>query len=104
MSWNFSVAGTDGRPCLHYEDSGSDLTLVVGNQTVSETLYGNVGIRITCPDGTSVENANALDLLDCPDFIEVLPGLAWSSTDTFVSTTLTGTGSTSLVLFSCSKS
>jgi len=103
MSWDFTINGANGRPCLHYQDTATGLTLVVGNQTVSETMYGTLGVRITCPDGTSVQTANATNLLGCPGGLVVLPGLQWSSSDTFVTTTLLGTGNTTLQLFDCRK-
>jgi hypothetical protein len=100
-AWNFTIADANGQSCLRYQDANTALTLVVSGQTVSETAYGSMGIRITCPNGTSVQTANALNLLSCPNAFDVLPGIGWSSTDTFVSTTLTGTGNTSLALFDC---
>jgi hypothetical protein len=44
-----------------------------------------------------------LNLLSCPNAFDVLPGLAWSSSDTFVAAQLTGTGPTMVGLFDCSK-
>jgi hypothetical protein len=103
MSWNFTINDANSQPCLHYGDANTGLTLTVSGQTVTESLYGSVGMRITCPDGTSVQTANALNLLSCPDALDVLPGLIWSSSDTFVTAQLTGTGTTSVGLFDCSK-
>lgn len=104
MTWNFSINDANGQLCFRYVDNGNSLVMSVGSQTVTEGSSGGLGIKITCPDGTSVQTKNALNLLSCPDtgFLG-LPGLAWSSSDTFVSTTLTGTGSTTLSLFDCSK-
>jgi len=103
MAWNFTIDDANAQPCLHYQDTSTGLTLSVGIETVTESLYGSVGMRITCQDGTSVQTANALALLNCPDPLGVLPGLIWSSSDTFVTAQLTGTGATSVGLFDCSK-
>src|SRR6185436_8762229 len=103
MSWDFTINGANGRACLHYQDTATGLTLVVGNQTVSESLYGSLGMRITCPDGTSVQTANATSLLSCPGGFFILPGLEWATSDTFVTTSLLGTGDSLLQLFDCRK-
>jgi hypothetical protein len=85
------------------------LKLVVGDQTVTERTSG-LGISISCPDGTSVGNPNALQLLSCDadggSFFGGLPGGAWSWTDTSVIFGLISTSSMSsseLQVFDCSK-
>jgi hypothetical protein len=103
MTWNFGINDANSQPCLHYVDNGNGVSLTVGSQVVSEGLTGGFGMRITCPDGSSVQTANALNLLSCPGGLNDLPGLAWSSSSTAVSSTLIGTGTTSLPLFDCSK-
>ena len=107
MKWNFTVTDSNGQPCLHYQDTGTALTLTVGAQTVKEGLSGNLGIFISCPDGTRVQNADALSLLNCPDAGLVdLPGLEWSSSGStppfFVSAGIIGTAGTSVPAFNCS--
>ncbi len=106
MTWNFSVTTGSGAACLAYQDDGNgNLTLNVQGQTVKETTPGGLGIALTCPDGTSYSNSNALNLFSCPDasFFTALPGSGWSDTSTSVSLTLTGVGGAygSLPIFSC---
>jgi len=103
LTWNFSIDDANGQLCLHYQDNGSTVGLTVVNQTVTESPTGGLGMKITCPDGTSVQTANALNLLSCPSGFTSLPGIGWSSSDTFISATITGTGDTGLPVFDCSK-
>jgi hypothetical protein len=77
---------------------------------VTERPSGGFGLSISCPDGTSYGNANALQLLSCDadggSFFGGLPGGAWSWTETTVNFGLISTSSTSsneLQLFDCSK-
>jgi hypothetical protein len=107
MKWNFTITDANGQACLHYADTGSALTLTVQGQTVTEGSSGGFGIQIHCPDGTTVGNSNAFDLFNCPDSGNIdLPGLVWSSSGSGsppfnLSTGLTGTGDSSVPLFSC---
>ncbi|HMF44417.1 MAG TPA: hypothetical protein VKQ32_27275 [Polyangia bacterium] len=111
MNWNFTVTDANGQACLHYQDTGNGLTLTVNGQTtVKEGLSGNVGISISCPDGTHVQTSNALNLFNCPDgsFTD-LPGLFWSSSPSgsappfYVSAGITGTGDSSVPAFNCTQ-
>jgi hypothetical protein len=108
-TWNFTISN-GGQACLHYEDMTTGLKLVVGTETVTSKPSGVLGLTVTCPDGASYGNPNALQLLSCDadggSFFGGLPGGAWSWTDTSVSFGLISTSSTSsteLLLFDCSK-
>jgi hypothetical protein len=108
--WNFTVS-MGGQPCLHYEDAqASGIKLTVAGQTVTEGVSGGVGLRVTCPDGTSYANANAFELLSCQGdggaTFGGLPGDAYSSTSTSVSLSLLSTStmsSSALPVFDCAK-
>ncbi len=108
-SWNFSVTGADGQPCLAYKnDTQGGITLTVQGQTVKQGASGGLGISLTCPDGTRYSNSNAFQLLSCPDagLLGGLPGETWSSSDTSVSLALLATttgGDGSLPVFNCQK-
>jgi hypothetical protein len=103
-TWNFTVAAS-GQTCLHYEQKANgDLSLTVGNQTFTEGASGAMGVRFTCPDGTSYVNANAFDLFSCPEGLNGMPGCGWSSSDSSVSFSLIGTsGSSGMPIFDCTK-
>ena len=63
--WNFTVE-TDGQPCLEFHEIGEDgFDLTVLGETVSERLNGR-GLELSCPDGSTFSNGNALELLSCP--------------------------------------
>lgn len=108
-TWNFTIAN-GATTCLHYEDTMAGLKLVVGDQTVTSRPSGGFGLSITCPDGMSYGNSNALQLLSCDAdagaTLGGLPGGTWSWTDTRVTFGLISTSSTSsseLQLFDCAK-
>lgn len=102
-TWNVTVTSA-GQTCLHYQETaGGDFSLTVGGQTFTTAATGAIGIRFTCPDGTSYANSNALNLLSCPGGFTAMPGSAWSSSDSSVSLTLTGMSSSDLPVFDCSK-
>ena len=63
MKWNFTITNS-GADCLHFE-STNGFKLVVSGHTVTEGRSGAAGIQISCPDGTTYANANALALLGC---------------------------------------
>jgi hypothetical protein len=103
-NWNFTVNDSTGAACLHYEETGASVKLVVNGQTVT---VGGSGLEETvhCPDGSSVKNSNALNLLSCPGSFGALPGHFIGYTDTSVSFGLVGMMDTStLSVFYCSKS
>jgi hypothetical protein len=110
-SGDFDVTITNGgQQCLHYKDNPTGFTLTVMGQTVTEGgSGGGFGLQITCPDGTSVSNPNALSLLDCGADAGAtfggLPGKATGWTDTSLSFSLIGASGTaaSAQVFSCSK-
>lgn len=108
-SWNFTVTGADGQPCLAYKDDPNvGITLTVQGQTVKETEPGGLSVAMACPDGTTYSNSNAFTLFSCPDagLFGGLPGDAWSSSDTSVSLGLMATSSGSdgsLPVFDCQK-
>jgi hypothetical protein len=99
--WNFTVNDVAGAACLHYEDSGTAMELVVGGQTVDVGGAGTT-MTITCPDGSSATTSNALNLLGCPN-LAGLPGSAYGFTDTSVSFSLIGTNTDALSVFSCRR-
>ena len=106
-SWNFSVTASDGTACLSYQETANGpFTLTVHGQTVKEAQSGQLGLGLTCPDGTTYSNSNALSLLSCGDggFLGALPGSAWSNSDSAVSFGLLSTSTTSsdeLQIFDC---
>jgi hypothetical protein len=99
--WNFTVNDVAGAACLHYEDSGAVMKLVVNGQTVTVTGAGT-GMTITCPDGSSAGTSNAINLLACPN-LAGLPGSGYGFSDTSVSLSLIGTNTDALPVFSCRK-
>jgi len=102
--WNFKVT-TGGQPCLHYEESSGGFELTVGADAVSEMVSGGDGIDLTCPDGTTYSNSNALALLSCPGgTFGDLPGNTTSSDSTSVTFGLINTGTpSSVTVFDCSR-
>ncbi|HEX8106766.1 MAG TPA: hypothetical protein VF516_03510 [Kofleriaceae bacterium] len=102
--WNFTVT-TGGQPCLHYEESAGGFELTVRADAVSEMISGAAGIDLTCPDGTTYSNSNALTLLDCPgSAFGDLPGNTTSSDSTSVTFGLINTGTpSSVTVFDCSR-
>jgi hypothetical protein len=103
-AWNFTIT-TGGTQCLHYEETSSGFDLVVGTDMVSEAVSGAAALSLTCPDGSTYSNANALDLLNCNgQFGGGLPGNATSDTSTSVTFSFIGTSSgTAVELFNCSR-
>ena len=89
QTWNFTVTASDGTTCLSYQETGTGaLTLTVARTDGErDAQSGQLGLGLTCPDGTSYSNSNALSLLSCRDggLFGALPGIGWSSTDTSVS-------------------
>jgi hypothetical protein len=106
--WNFTVRDSSGEPCLSYiDDANGGITLTVRGQTVKETPQGALGLKLSCPDGTSFANSNAFTIFSCPDagLLGDLPGAGWSYDATSVSLTLSGsaTQSSDQPVFSCRK-
>jgi len=106
--WNFLVRSSSGDPCLTYvDDANGGITLTVQGQTVKETQQGALGLKLSCPDGTSYANSNAFSILSCPDagLLDNLPGAGWSFDATSVSLTLSGsaTWGNDQPVFSCRK-
>ncbi len=102
--WNFTIT-TNGQPCLEYSDDDNGFVLTVGADTVSESLNGR-GLELSCPDGTSLGNSNALELLSCPDSnFGNLPGNTSSSGMTSVSFGLLNTNGSGEILdvFDCDR-
>jgi len=98
--WDFTVT-TNGVECLHYTDNNRGFELTVGADTVSEDVKGTTGLELTCPDGTTFGNSNALGLLSCPGTsFGDLPGNTTFSTDTSVHFGLINMG---LTIFDCSR-
>jgi len=98
MTWNFTVTTASGASCLAFQDNGSGgFVLTVQGQTVKETTPGGLGVALVCPDGTTYSNSNGFNLLNCSadGGSSVLPGDAWSSTDTAVSFSLLSAGTSS---------
>jgi len=102
--WNFTVNAPGGQTCLHYEETGggNSAKLVVGTQTVTIDFRG-LAMSIHCPDGSTVQNGNALNLLDCPGNIGALPGHFIGYSDTSVSFGLIGMSDPNVTvhLFDC---
>jgi hypothetical protein len=107
LLWSFTLTSA-GQPCLRYQDtSDASFKLTVQGMTFTEGAVG-FGLNVTCPNGMSFSNGNALDLLGCASdsgFLGGLPGKAWSSSDTSVSFELIN-GSSSAAgqsVFSCRR-
>jgi hypothetical protein len=107
-SWNFTVKTSAGTTCLAYQENSTGVfTLTVQGQTVKETTPGQLGIALSCPDGTAYSNSNGFSLLDCNDGGLLgggLPGSTWSDTSSSVSFGLLATSTTSSdeqVVFNC---
>lgn len=109
-AWNFTIT-KGGADCLHFENPSDGFKLVVGGHTVTEGRSGALGISVSCPDGTTATNANAINLLDCGAdggaSLGGLPGNVSSSFSTSssasVSVGLLGTSNDSLPLFDCQR-
>ncbi len=100
--WNFTIT-TDGQPCLAYSDGDGGFVLTSDAGTVRESLNGR-GLELSCPDGTTFSNPNALSLLSCPDSnFGNLPGNTSSSGVTSVSFGLLNTGENILDVFDCQR-
>lgn len=107
FNWNFTVTA-NGQTCMRFQETAAGgLTLTVGSQTFTQTTVGTLGIRFTCPDGTSYSNPNAFDLLNCPAGFEGMPGTGYSDTSTSANlsllSTASSTTSSSLPVFDCNK-
>jgi hypothetical protein len=100
-TWNFTVM-KNGVDCLHYEDSPAGFTLIVKGKTVRESVVG-FGLEISCPDGTTVDNANPIELLSCPSDggFGGVPGDSWSSGGTNLDFGLLGATSGMQSIFDC---
>jgi hypothetical protein len=105
-AWNFTIT-KGGADCLHFENPNDGFKLVVGGHTVTEGRSGPTGLSVSCPNGTTYVNTNALGLFNCgPDgglSIGGFPGDTSSSTSTSVSVGLLGTSNDSLPLFDCQR-
>lgn len=100
--WNFTITN-NGAPCLEYSDDDDGFVLTSSAGTVSESLDGRE-LEISCPDGTSFSNSNALELLSCPDSnFGNLPGNTSSSGSTSVQFGLLNTGEDILDVFECQR-
>lgn len=100
--WDFSVS-QGGELCLEFSEPGDGFVLSVGGNTVTETVSGQ-RLSLTCPDGTTFENSNALELLSCPNSsFGDLPGNTTSSGDNSVSFALLNTGADTLPIFDCAR-
>ncbi len=105
-AWNFTIT-KGGADCLHFENPNDGFKLVAGGHTVTEGRSGALGLSVSCPDGTTYTNSNALDLFNCDAdggaSLGGFPGNTWSSTSTSVSVGLLGTSNDSLPLFDCQR-
>jgi hypothetical protein len=100
--WQFTVT-SQGQTCLRVDGSPSSTFVVTSSEgTFTETTSG-VGLSITCSNGQSVSNSNALELLSCEGGLSAFPGTAWSGSDTSVSFTLLGATGGQQPVFFCSK-
>jgi hypothetical protein len=96
-----------GQTCVRYSETDSSMTVTVGDQVFEESSNG-VDMRVTCPDGSSYSNDNALDLLECRgDFLSslaIMPGYSLGSSDASVSFGFIGySEEQSLAVFSCRR-
>lgn len=100
--WNFTVESPEG-PCLAYEDDNRGFQLTVKGEVVREEIVGQLGIELSCPDGSVVGNSDARELLSCPSgSFGDLPGNTSSSGVSSVSFGLINTGSEgTLTVFDC---
>jgi hypothetical protein len=105
-AWNFTITN-GGADCLHFENPNDGFKLVVKGHTVTEMRSGPAGLSVSCPNGTTYVNTNALSLFNCdPDgglSLAGFPGEASFSTSTSVSVGLVGTTHDSLPLFDCQR-
>jgi hypothetical protein len=104
-TWDLTMTGAGGQPCLQFKSDQAGLSLTVGGQTFREMFLGGNGLQFTCPDGSVVSTPDAYPLLTCPAAGPLeLPSAFWSSTDTSLDFGLQGTSTLSTLLFSCTKS
>jgi len=106
-TWDFTITGAGGQPCLQFKTDQTGLSLTVGGQTFKEQFLIGNGLAFTCPDGFLVQAPDAYPLLTCPGGQFELPSASWSSTDTSLSFGVQGTttpSTESTQLFSCTKS
>jgi hypothetical protein len=97
-----------GQACMRYFETETSMTLTVGNQTYEQQTTGGIDMRVTCPDGSTYSNDNALSLLECRgdllSSLAIIPGTSWSSGDTNVSFGLIGhSDEQGLQVFSCQQ-
>ena len=103
-TWEFTMTGAGGQPCLQFRSDQAGLSLTVGGQTFREMFLAGNGLAFTCPDGLVVQTADAYPLLSCPAAGPFeLPSAWWNSTDTSVDFGVQGTSTLSTLLFSCQK-
>jgi hypothetical protein len=82
---SFVVTDADDATCVRWQETSTGFTLTVnGNQTFRESTSG-LALDVTCPDGTSFHNGNALDLFSCPTGLSSFPGESAGWTDTSIS-------------------
>jgi len=106
-TWDFTMTGAGGQPCLQFKTDQAGLSLTVGGQTFKEQFLIGNGLAFTCPDGSIIQTSDAYPLLTCPGGQFELPSASWSSTDTSLSFGVQGTSTPSTQstqLFSCAKS
>ena len=107
-TWDFTIKN-GGQDCLHFEDDNHSFKLTVSGQTVTESVSSAAGISISCPDGRTYSNSNAIELISCnPDATVFgnLPGDQWSGSGTRVRFGLAGAPSSSMpvpALFDCAR-
>ena len=107
VQFRFTVTA-GGQACMRFVETENAMTLTVGDQIFEEQTTGGTNMRITCPDGSSYSNDNALDLLECRgDFfssLAIMPGTSWGSGNTSVSFGLLGySDEQALPIFSCQQ-
>jgi hypothetical protein len=101
--WKFTIT-SQGQMCLRWVEGSQQgqFTLTTGAGTFTENTTG-FGLELTCPDGHSVSNSNALELFGCEGGLPAFPGTEWTSSDTSVSLGLLGTTGGLTPVFNCAK-
>jgi hypothetical protein len=105
--FRFNVTA-NGQQCLRYVETERTMTVTVGGDQTFEQTSNGLGLRFTCPDGSSVSNDNAFDLLECREdllaAIALMPGYSYGSGNTSIGFGLLGySEEQALSIFSCSR-
>ena len=103
--WQFTVTRA-GAECLRFESTDNDnFKLVVNGAAVTQTLPrpASTNVTITCPDGTSYSNSNAISLLSCDPGGPLSEGYSSDATSVSLMLQLFRNNAPPLSMFDCAR-